>query len=324
MKLSNQIRRYTLIVELLRRRKYPKKEEILDYLNDEMQLELEKSEDEKLRKAKGKAKVKGTKSEEIKIKSGISDRNVDRDLKALRKNGFIIEYHPRHKGYYIDEVTQKGEAYGRMLEALHLSQLYKVGEKIQLEKVGSTGYQYLHSMMDAIDNKKVIEFYYQKFEEDKGSLRKLAPYFIKEFKRRLYVIGKDYKDDRVKTFAFDRMIGAFVTNELFRITEDYSKYFEDCYGIVNDFESEPSIVLLKAHDNKASYIKTLPLHASQKLVEETDNYTIFELKVKLTYDFIMELMSHANQLEVLQPEELRIQLKRKLKAGVDFYKNDED
>jgi len=186
--------------------------------------------------------------------------------------------------------------------------------------VGTTGYQYLFSMMDAIDNKKIIQFYYQKFQDDEGSLRKLAPYFIKEFKRRLYVVGKDYKDDKVKTFAFDRMTGANVTNNYFSITEDYSKYFSDSYGIVNDYRAVPQLVLLKAHDNKAPYLETLPLHHSQRVVEKTDKFTTFELKVKLSYDFTMELMSHANQLEVLQPVELIDELKERLEKGIDFYK----
>lgn len=311
MQISNQIRRFTLVIELLKKKQFPSKKDIIIYLEQRMQDEIDQKEREKSSKIK-----KGTQKE---TKTGVSERTLDRDIKDLRKNGFDIKYDPVEKGYYIEEVTQKGEAYSRMLDSLHLSQVFHLGEKIQLEKVGRTGYQYLFSMMDAIDNRKVIQFYYKKFQDDDGRLRTLAPYFIKEFKRRLYVIGKDYGDHRVKTFAFDRMSGAFVTNQYFTVSEDYTQYFDGCYGIVNDFESETATVLLKAYDNKAAYIETLPLHHSQRTVEKNEKYTIFELKVKISYDLVMELMSHANQLEVLQPKHLINELKVRLETGIKFY-----
>jgi len=127
MQISNQLRRYTLIIELLKRKQYPSKEEIIIFLNQELQDEIDEKEEEKSRK--------NTKNKTKETKTGISDRTLDRDLKDLRKNGFDIRYHPTERGYYLEEVSQKGEAYSRMLDSLHLSQVFHVGERIQLEKL---------------------------------------------------------------------------------------------------------------------------------------------------------------------------------------------
>lgn len=307
--MSNQIRRYTLIIDFLKKRKYATKKEILEFLNETMQEDIEEKEIKAAKNNKGKKK----------LRTGLSERNIDRDIKALRKNGFAIEYNFHERKYYIEEVSQQGEAYTRMLESLHLSQVLNLGTNIQLEKVSASGYQYLFAFMDAISNKKAIEFHYQKFNEDTGSFRKLAPYLIKEFRRRLYVIGKDYKDNRVKTFAFDRMKGAHVCNEFFNIDVDYSEYFKECFGIVNDHDIESEDIELKAYDAKVNYLKTQPLHESQEVKEDGDNYTIFKLKVKPTFDFVMEIMMHSHQLEVLKPKSLVDEIKWRLEDTLKFY-----
>lgn len=55
------------------------------------------------------------------------------------------------------------------------------------------------------------------------------------------------------------------------------------------------------------FIKTLPLHSSQK-VEETNEYVEVSLRLKVTNDFVMALLSRSASLEVLSPQSLKSRL----------------
>ena len=60
---------------------------------------------------------------------------------------------------------------------------------------------------------------------------------------------------------------------------------------------------MSAYD--ANFLISLPLHASQRVAESNDEYTVFEYKLAPTYDFIMELRKYGSKLEVLAPQSLR-------------------
>ncbi|MBO4370659.1 MAG: WYL domain-containing protein, partial [Paludibacteraceae bacterium] len=53
------------------------------------------------------------------------------------------------------------------------------------------------------------------------------------------------------------------------------------------------------------YVRTLPLHHSQKEVETTDEYSIFEYYMVPKWNFMMELLSMEDAVEVLEPQHFR-------------------
>jgi predicted DNA-binding transcriptional regulator YafY len=61
------------------------------------------------------------------------------------------------------------------------------------------------------------------------------------------------------------------------------------------------------------------LHHSQREIESNADYTIFEYKIAPTYDFIQEILSHGNQLEVLSPDAFRQQIKAIIQEMNTFY-----
>ncbi|MBR7017728.1 MAG: WYL domain-containing protein [Prevotella sp.] len=68
-----------------------------------------------------------------------------------------------------------------------------------------------------------------------------------------------------------------------------------------------------------NYLRTLPLHTSQKEIEHTDEYTVFTYDIRPTVDFILELMSYTEGLEVLEPIELRNKIRETLQASLKRY-----
>ena len=67
------------------------------------------------------------------------------------------------------------------------------------------------------------------------------------------------------------------------------------------------------------YLRSLPIHHSQKELETKDGHTDFSLRLVPTFDFIQELLLHRDQLEVLTPESLREKVAEIVSRMNDFY-----
>ncbi|MCR4812117.1 MAG: WYL domain-containing protein [Bacteroidales bacterium] len=55
------------------------------------------------------------------------------------------------------------------------------------------------------------------------------------------------------------------------------------------------------------------------LITTTDEYSIFRLYLRPTPDFIHELLTYDNRIEILKPEYLRAQIKETLKEMMAIY-----
>ena len=53
------------------------------------------------------------------------------------------------------------------------------------------------------------------------------------------------------------------------------------------------------------YFESLPVHKSQRVIESTPDYSVFQYQIVPTFDFRQEILSHGSAVEVLAPEELR-------------------
>lgn len=62
------------------------------------------------------------------------------------------------------------------------------------------------------------------------------------------------------------------------------------------------------------YTRSLSLHHSQRLVEETDQYSIFSYRMCPDFDLVQEIAGNGDAYEVLEPVEFRKQI-------ADFIKN---
>ena len=297
MKFSNQIKRLSLIIEFLKRHPDVKKSDIILFLENKMEEEIWDSSKER---------------------TGISKRSVDRDIETLRKNGFDIEYSKSSGGYRLMSVSHEGIVFNRMLEVLHITKVSSFGDLLHLETV-NTGYEHLYGILHAIKNKKKTEFLYQKFYEETPSVRKVIPLLVKEFRRRMYLLGIDEKDGNIKVFAFDRISELSILKEGFNNPGDYNDYFDDYFGIVVLPEKEVEVIRIKTYGIKTKYFQTLPLHHTQRMTEQGDGYAVFEYRMKVTYDLIMEILSHSFEVEVLQPAELVNEVKRRLEETLKHY-----
>ena len=193
-----------------------------------------------------------------------------------------------------------------------LTESKSVHDRIILEHIPSEGNN-LHSFIDAMKNGRRIKVCYKRYgvdEEPKTLV--VEPYFVKLFKKRWYAIVK-YPEPSgwIITLAFDRFISLEITGECFEYDKDFSpaEWFKDQYGIMRDSESGVENIIIRAYGREAYYMRDLPLHHSQTIIDETSEYTDFGLMIVVSDDFLTPLLSRGAAIKVMEPKWLAEKVK---------------
>lgn len=200
-----------------------------------------------------------------------------------------------------------------------LADAQSISSRVFLENVPSARTN-LAPIISAIKENRVITFSYHPYTRTlptRGIL--LEPYLLKLFKQRWYVAGRNVGENRLKTYALDRMLNVETSALTFELPANFNpqEYFKYSFGIVVD-SSEPRQVALRAGERQAKYMRALPLHPSQQEMVN-DGFSIFHYSLLLTPDFVSELMSIGPDIEVLSPPELRVLLTSRLRATLGLY-----
>jgi proteasome accessory factor B len=290
MSKRGYLSRYMLIVKKLKAKPYSSYEDIQHYLNtriDFMQLQDES------------------------LNIGFSKRTLQRDIREIYQIfGIQIEYSQTSKGYFISESELENVNFQRMMEAFDMFNSLNLAQDltpfIQLEKRKPQGTENLYGILHAIKNQLQIRFAYEKFWEEAMTSRLTEPYALKEFKNRWYLIAKDCKDNNIKSFALDRLTDMEITKTsfLYPLNFNIEEHFRYCFGIIGPNGQEPQEILLSFDPFQGKYIKTLPLHETQKIIMDNEEELQISLRLCITHDLIMELLSFGDNLKVLQPSAL--------------------
>ena len=231
--------------------------------------------------------------------------------------GIKIACRKSTNSYYIADREELKTASGFkhwMFDALSLSnqlnESVALKDRIILED-NNSGQEFVSAILEAMRNNKMLTFSYKPYwaEDDRVSnLYHVEPYALKYFKRRWYLLAK-YGDSPLKVYALDRMLDIDIEFEDFTMPEDFSAeaFFSSCFGIIVG-EEKPQQIQLKVNAHQAKYMRSLPLHHSQKEIKRTEEYTVFSLFLSPTFDFVQELLSHGDTFEVLSPKDLRIRI----------------
>ncbi len=218
----------------------------------------------------------------------------------------------------------------------------KLKGRIIFENVPS-GHKWLNVITDAMRNNQVLNVTHQGFGKPEPWYFDIEPYYLKVEKRRWYVLarspyysnrnrqknkedGGDRPEDVYMVYALDRILDCHPTGSSFQMKEDFdiNEYFRGCCGIIHSKE-EPIRVMLKAYNGGPDYLRTLPIHESQReLVELKDDETsYFELTVRPNYDLYQALLAQADQIEVLEPASVRNEMRNFAKNLMSYYKEKE-
>lgn len=238
-------------------------------------------------------------------------------IECDRKNGFK---------YYIgnEYVLQENSVQNWMLSTLSVSSLLaesmSLNERILLENVPSGG-EKLKMVIKAMKESKKISITYRRYGGHATRTFDLEPYCIKLFGQRWYLLGR-FADRGFATFSLDRMLEIKMSDENFKFDKDFdaASYFSDCFGVMLDENSKPERVKIRAYGYEPYYLRDLPLHHSQREIHSTEEYSDFELRLKITSDFKAKLLSRGEWIEILEPKTLAEEIIEWHQKAIDRYK----
>jgi len=283
--------RYILIINKLSgAKKFATAEELIDYLNLQME-------------------IRG-------YDIGISIRTLQRDFKDIAEMFEINIKNKRGYGYYIVDILDNPTCdYDKLL--LNFDLLTSVSKDSDVagyllpEHHRPRGSENMPLLIDAIKNHLEVRFEYNLVrQDDKIISKQVKPYYLKESLGLWYLVALDEKS-RLRCYGIDRIVNLTETDIQYKRDSsiDASTLFKDSYGIWDDPSIPVEEIELSYSPLDGKFLKAMPLHHSQEIL--IDNETVFRIRVRLriTNDFVMALLSRSNSLTVIKPQSLRQRIK---------------
>ena len=193
-----------------------------------------------------------------------------------------------------------------------------IADKILLEDIPS-GREWLEVILTALQQNLEVELSYENFVGVKFS-GTISPLCVKLFKRRWYVLTQ-LVDGRKRIFSLDRIKLLELTDKKFNYPDNFSPedYFRNVFGIIAGVDRKVENIVIRTYAELPGYLRSLPIHHSQKELESKDGHTDFSLRLIPTFDFIQELLLHSNQLEVIEPQSLRDEISDLISKTLKLY-----
>lgn len=234
----------------------------------------------------------------------------------------------RTNKYYIAEQGElaKNGLSSWLLNAFSISNILteaqSLGSRVQVEEIPSAQH-HLTELLAAMHENRCVKVVYQPFVAEAPFDLVLQPLFVKLYDRRWYLYANKPSDEKIKLYALDRMHAVKTQDKQFVLPTDFDPetYTHNAFGVAIYDEVLPCTIRIRARAGLAAYLRTLPLHHSQREVETTNRYADFEYFVAPTQEFYLKLMSYGWQIEVLSPERVRTSMYwRIMKAAVIYDK----
>ena len=258
------------------------------------------------------------------LEFNFSKRTLQRDIKEIRNVlGIDIMYSRSQKGYYIIQDDYSSDLFLKTLEEINSFSALKLTNSLEsivyLEKRKPKRAEFLPDIVQAIQRKKKIEFHYQKFGEEKETIRKVSPIAIREHNNRWYLIADD--KGTVKNFGLERMNKVKILSDKIddNIEFNYDDKYRFAFGIIVPTDEKPEKIVLSVTKKQAEYLQSLPLHESQEVIETKNNEVLIGLELFLTDDFISEILAMSRTVTIIEPKKLKDKVKSILKETLGKY-----
>lgn len=245
--------------------------------------------------------------------------------------GIDIECDKRTNKYYISnpEALRDNSIQRWILSTLAVRNVLEKGLSVQdriiLEDI-PVFQDTLTIVLEGLKQNRCLTFHYKKYGCQQSEERIIRPCCLRLFRQRWYVIAyipptEQNTSIQYKPYAFDRISNIRLTHQHFDLPRDFhaKDIFNDVFGIFLGDGTSREHIIIRAYGQERNYLESLPLHQSQEIVCETEEYTDFSLFTRPSYDFKSELLSRGNHIEVLSPQKLRDEIAEEHRQAVRRY-----
>ena len=197
-------------------------------------------------------------------------------------------------------------------------------DRIMLEEI-PLGTAFLDAIIEAMKQNVELRVDYQRYEnkqEEHLQTFHIQPYALRVFNRRWYLLGYLKEQKGLRTIALDRILDLKVLPNSFKLPEDFDvrKYFADVVGIYVDKDKTITKVKIRAYGIQADYLRSTPLHKSQSEGRSKHGeFAEFTYRLCITPELVSQLLAMGEKVEVLEPKELREEMKKRINSMSNYY-----
>jgi predicted DNA-binding transcriptional regulator YafY len=321
--------RYRIIDEMLKRRSFPSKEDLMDAI-------------------------------ENRLGYSISSRTLDEDINNMRNNedlGYMapIAYDKTRKGYYyqtpdysitgvpisrddIEKLKYAADILNQFSGVPYLAEIHRPIEQLErIIRVGTATGQWLNrrviqmevpaewpekgifeTAVEGILQKRIMTVRYKPFGGEESQPYRIRPYLLKEFNNRWYLVAFAEHRNEVRNYGLDRFTEAGLTAETYHETFDAEAYFAHAMGITVVNNAAPVAVELLFAPESAAYVLSTGLHASQEIIENHPQKGLhMRINVHLSEELNMFIRSYGSRVQILQPVSLREAWLEDMRKGLE-------
>ena len=293
------------------------------------------------------------------IRKGVSVRTVQGDIQMMRSdklgynapievydhkyyrysdNDYSITNMPMSQNDYevmqeavdmlrqLEDFEQFGEmsdVISRLQDKLSISKNYRK-PIIHFDSVPDLqGIKLLNPLYNYISHKQTLRIMYQSFKAKEPMEFIIFPYLLKEFRNRWFVFCSRAKDMVMFNFPLDRIKSVEPVDIPFKENPkfDTEHFFDDVIGVSKNINNTPRRVKFWASAEQSHYIKTKPIHRSQKLIKENpeDGSCVFQIEVVINFEMYSVMMSYGPGIKILSPRYAQAYMRDKLKEAFELY-----
>lgn len=200
--------------------------------------------------------------------------------------------------------------FAMMRVQIRTDECFSINHRILLEPFPSENGFFI-PITEAMKNGHKLLVHYRKYGHSGTKEHVVAPYCIKSYRQRLYLIAR-FDSGRLCALCFDRIRNLQELTEPFRMDPSFhaDEFFLDYFGVMMycPHYDAPVSIRLRAYGDERFYLRDVPLHHSQREVVSSSDYSEFSLRLFPTFDFIGAILQQGDRIEVLSPPELRNQI----------------
>lgn len=216
---------------------------------------------------------------------------------------------------WVDEIAERLGASLKLDEAT--DEIVGFDENMDLE-----GMDNFTPLFNAIVEKQPLKLTYQSFKQDSKETIIVHPYYLKQYNKRWFLIAWNDEFNFMANYAFDRIKGMENANVAYKPTDlNWLDYFDEMIGVSKDSRTEPQLVKLWVSPQSWPYIKTKPLHGSQRVISVDESGAVVTIEVYLNFELQQQLLSFGEGVVVLEPKELQDKIKERITLALSIYNN---
>lgn len=244
--------------------------------------------------------------------SDITTRTLQRDFEYIEiLFGIHIAYDRSMGGYVIKKRSELAPEYEVLLQNFEL--LSRIdNDSVLMDCVISEHRrpplgECFEEILDAIREHCVVEIEYEHYRDNsRVAKHTIRPHFLKESQQRWYLVGYNERDE-MRVYALERILSVEVKISKFnpKDTKDILQIFDDSFGIWANENMPIEDIVVKYDKLDSKFVKSMPLHSSQHIIEENEDSLTIGLRLRITNDFVMALLARSRSIEVISPISLR-------------------